>query len=231
MLAIFRRMGPTLGAVLAHAFGLDQAAAQRQRATCPGCGQRRRPHMWHTRQPVGTCGARSHRPYYWCKACQRGAKRTSATDLPLVRSRSTVWALNSGVNERLRRDVIMDILHGLSPTHQECPPKRGNPTVQVFKFIDAEKTSFPIAFMCKQLGVSKAGYYAWKDRPVAQRAVADARLSTLIHQIHAGSRGTYAAPRIHAEVADEHGIRRGRKRVARLVRIAKLCGVCRRRRV
>ncbi len=103
--------------------------------------------------------------------------------------------------------------------------------MQVFKFIDAEKTSFPIAFMCKQLGVSKAGYYAWKDRPVAQRAVADARLSTLIHQIHAGSRGTYGAPRIHAEVADEHGIRRGRKRVARLMRIAKLCGVCRRRRV
>jgi putative transposase len=52
--------------------------------------------------------------------------------------------------------------------------------VQVFKFIDAEKTSFPIAFMCQQLGVSKAGYYGWKDRPVAQRAVADARLSTLI---------------------------------------------------
>jgi putative transposase len=101
----------------------------------------------------------------------------------------------------------------------------------VFEFIDAEKTSFPIAFMCRRLGVSKAGYFAWKRRPPSPRAVADARIGTLIHQIHAGSRGTYGAPRIHAELADEHGVRCGRKRVARLMRIAKLHGVCRRRRV
>jgi putative transposase len=101
----------------------------------------------------------------------------------------------------------------------------------VFKFIDAEKTSFPIAFMCRRLGVSTAGYYAWKQRPPSQRAGTDARLSKLIHQIHAHSRGTYGAPRIHAELADEHGVRCGRKRVARLMRIAQLRGVCRRRRV
>jgi putative transposase len=103
--------------------------------------------------------------------------------------------------------------------------------LQVFEFIDAEKTSFPIAFMCRRLGVSKAGYYAWRERPLAPRAVTDARIGTLIHQIHAGSRGTYGAPRIHAELADEHGIHCGRKRVARLMRSAKLRGVCRRRRV
>jgi putative transposase len=101
----------------------------------------------------------------------------------------------------------------------------------VFQFIDAEKTSFPIAFMCSRLGVSTAGYYTWKRRPPAPRAVADARLSTLIHKIHAGSRGTYGAPRVHAELADEHGVHCGRKRVARLMRIARLRGVCRRRRV
>ena len=103
--------------------------------------------------------------------------------------------------------------------------------MRVFQFIDAEKTSFPIAFMCRRLGVSKAGFYAWKDRAPAERAVADARISKLIHQIHAGSRGTYGAPRIHAELADEHGICCGRKRVARLMRIARLRGICRRRRV
>jgi putative transposase len=101
----------------------------------------------------------------------------------------------------------------------------------VFEFIDAEKTSFPIAFMCQRLGVSKAGYFAWKRRPPSSRAVADARIGELIHQIHAGSRGTYGAPRIHAELADEHGVHCGRKRVARLMRIAQLRGVCRRRRV
>jgi putative transposase len=103
--------------------------------------------------------------------------------------------------------------------------------MQVFEFIDAEKTSFPIAFMCRRLGVSKAGYYAWKDRPSSPRAVTDARISALIHQIHAGSRGTYGAPRIHAELGDDHGVHCGRKRVARLMRIARLRGVCRRRKI
>jgi putative transposase len=102
--------------------------------------------------------------------------------------------------------------------------------MEVFAFIDTEKTAFPIAFMCRRLGVSTAGYYAWKQRPPSPRAVADARIGQLIHQIHAGSRGTYGAPRIHAELADEHGIRCGRKRVARLMRSARLRGVCRRRR-
>jgi putative transposase len=102
---------------------------------------------------------------------------------------------------------------------------------QVFEFIDAEKTLFPIAFMCQRLGVSKGGYFAWKGRAPSRRAVGDARIGKLVHQIHAGSRGTYGAPRIHAELADEHGVRCGRKRVARLMCIAKLRGVCRRRRV
>jgi transposase InsO family protein len=56
--------------------------------------------------------------------------------------------------------------------------------LDIFKFIDAERTSFPIAFMCHRLGVSKAAYYAWKDRPLAKRAVADARITRLIHQIY-----------------------------------------------
>jgi len=76
--------------------------------------------------------------------------------------------------------------------------------LDVFQFIDAEKTSFPIASMCQRLGVSPAGYYAWKQRPPSRRAITDTRITTLIHQIHAGSRGTNGAPRVHAELADEH---------------------------
>jgi putative transposase len=99
----------------------------------------------------------------------------------------------------------------------------------VFRFIEAEKASFPVAFLCRSLGVSPSGYYAWRKRPPSARAVADAALSASIRQIHAASRGTYGAPRIHAELADAYETRCGRKRVARLMRAAGLVGVCRRR--
>ena len=74
VLHIFRSvMGLTLGAVLEHALQLDHPAAQWQRAACPECGKRRRPHQWRERQPVSVCGATPfQRPYYWCPGCQRG---------------------------------------------------------------------------------------------------------------------------------------------------------------
>ena len=99
----------------------------------------------------------------------------------------------------------------------------------MFRFIEAEKACFPIAFMCARLGVSTSGYYAWRTRSPSPRATADLSLTATIRQIHAGRRGTYGAPRVHAELADAHGIRCGRKRVARLMRAAGLAGVCRRR--
>jgi putative transposase len=100
--------------------------------------------------------------------------------------------------------------------------------VSAFAFIDAEQASFPVAFMCSRLGVSTSGYYAWRKRAPSLRAVADAALAATIQRIHAGSRGTYGAPRVLAEVAADHGVRCGRKRVARLMRGAGLAGVGRR---
>jgi putative transposase len=103
--------------------------------------------------------------------------------------------------------------------------------VKCFRFIEAEKARFPIAFLCRRLGVSTSGFYAWRSRPPCRRALADAQLSVTIRQIHTLSRGTYGVPRIHAELADLHAVRCGRKRVARLMRAAGLVGICRRRRV
>ena len=100
-----------------------------------------------------------------------------------------------------------------------------------FRLIEAEKAGHSVVRMCRLLGVSPSGYYAWRKRPPSARARADAALTTTIRAIHAGSRGTYGAPRVHAELGDVHGVRCGRKRVARLMRADGLAGVCRRRSV
>ncbi len=85
-----------------------------------------------------------------------------------------------------------------------------------------------VATMCRVLGVSPSGYYAWRHRPLSVRARADVELTAKIQVIHRESRGTYGAPRIHAElIADAVPI--GRKRVARLMRGAGVRGVSRRK--
>src|SRR6516162_5435070 len=91
-----------------------------------------------------------------------------------------------------------------------------------------EKASHHIATLCRVLGVSSSGYYAWCDRPLSMRARTDQALLDQIQAIHERSRGTYGAPRIHAELRAQ-GVRCGRKRVARLMREANLIGAQRRR--
>jgi putative transposase len=92
----------------------------------------------------------------------------------------------------------------------------------------ANQAVFPIATMARVLGVSTAGYYAWSCRPPSARTEADAMLLKQIRTVHAISRATYGAPRVHAELKAE-GKLLGKKRVARLMRSAGIAGVSRRR--
>ena len=94
--------------------------------------------------------------------------------------------------------------------------------------MSANQARFRVATMARVLGVSPSGYYAWRRRPPSARAEADAELTTRVREIHARSRGTYGAPRIHADLADD-GVSVGRKRVARVMRAAGIAGVSRRR--
>jgi putative transposase len=87
---------------------------------------------------------------------------------------------------------------------------------------------FPIATMARVLGVSTAGYYAWRDRPPSTHAQADAALLRQVRTVHASSRQIYGAPRIHAQLRAD-GAKHGRKRIARLMREAGLVGACHRR--
>jgi len=92
----------------------------------------------------------------------------------------------------------------------------------------ANQAMHSVRAMCRALDVSPSGFYAARNRPASARAVADAELSSRIRVIHDESRGTYGMPRVHAELA-AGGVRIGRKRVARLMRLENLEGVSRRR--
>jgi putative transposase len=78
---------------------------------------------------------------------------------------------------------------------------------------------------CRVLKVSRSGYYGWRDRPPSNRDVEDAYLANAIVDIHAMSRCSYGAPRVHAELRLGMGVRIGRKRVARLLRMAGRRGI------
>ena len=78
---------------------------------------------------------------------------------------------------------------------------------------------------CRLLDVSRAGYYHWKDRPLSPRAIRNAWLTDLIVEIHTASRGTYGAPRVHAELRLGRDVIVGHNQVANLMRDAGLVGL------
>jgi putative transposase len=102
--------------------------------------------------------------------------------------------------------------------------------VSSYRLIEAEKATHSVPMLCRLIGVSRSGFYAWRNRPPSERSRFDAVLLERIETIHRNSRATYGAPRVHAELKAK-GIRCSRKRVARLMRRAKLRGCLRGRRM
>jgi putative transposase len=94
--------------------------------------------------------------------------------------------------------------------------------------VRAHQACYAVRTICRVLGVSPSGYYAWSRRPRSQRAETDESLLVEVREIHRRSQGTYGSPRIQEELAAQ-GSAVGRKRVARLMREAGLAGVSRRR--
>jgi len=87
-----------------------------------------------------------------------------------------------------------------------------------FAFIEAEKATFPVAVSCDVLGVSRAGFYAWRRRPPARRATADLRLAIDVAAIFAEHCARYGSPRVQRAL-HARGQRVGRRRVARVMRL------------
>jgi putative transposase len=98
-----------------------------------------------------------------------------------------------------------------------------------FAFIATEKAAYPIRVLCRTLGVSASGFYAWQARPAASgRGRHDAQLRHQLRVAHRASRGAYGSPRLH-QVLRQAGHRISRKRVIRLMRVEGLRGRVRRR--
>ena len=89
-----------------------------------------------------------------------------------------------------------------------------------YTFIDHHLNEFRVVSICHALKVHRSGYYAWKAEPLSARAV-DARLLVEIKQSYEDSQGNYGSPRLHRDLR-EAGFKCGEKRVARLMREAKL---------
>lgn len=63
-----------------------------------------------------------------------------------------------------------------------------------FRLIDDQRETFPVRVLCDVLGVSAAGYYAWRGRPESPRKAANRTLLTEIRRLHLAHRGRYGAP-------------------------------------
>ena len=89
-------------------------------------------------------------------------------------------------------------------------------TSEAFEFVRANQAEYAVRTMCRVLGVSPSGYYAWRDRLPSVREVENDRLLTRMREIHEFSRHTYGRPRMYAELRDD-GWRVNHKRVGRLM--------------
>ncbi len=83
----------------------------------------------------------------------------------------------------------------------------------------------PAQTACRVLGVSESGYYARRGRPPSARAIRHVWLTDLIRQVHAASRGTYGARRVHAELAMGYGVAVGHNAVGMLMSRAGIAGL------
>ena len=97
-----------------------------------------------------------------------------------------------------------------------------------FRFIDASRADWPVRALCRNLGVTAAGYYAWRGRPPSARAEAAASLAAEARAAFAEAKGRYGSPRLHRALR-ARGVECGVNAVARVMKSLGLAA-CRRRR-
>lgn len=97
-----------------------------------------------------------------------------------------------------------------------------------YRFMEAHREMYPISEMCRVLGVSRSGYYAWCKRSPSPRVRENGRLLAALIKLHTASGRTYGSPRLHQGLVKQGWIC-GRHRVARLMRQHGIEGITPRR--
>lgn len=92
---------------------------------------------------------------------------------------------------------------------------------RAYEFIKQNEQKHPIRVMCRLLAVTPSGYYAWRSKPISDRAQEDERLLRLIRASFKASHGVYGAPRVLLDLR-EAGEACSKHRVARLMRVNKI---------
>ena len=85
--------------------------------------------------------------------------------------------------------------------------------------VEKNRKGRDIQQLCKLLGVSRSGFYAWRSRNGCERERYDAELKEAIVGIHQGFRRAYGARRIHQQLR-RNGLECSVRRVARLMKDA-----------
>jgi len=105
--------------------------------------------------------------------------------------------------------------------------------VRVYRFIDSQKTAFPVKTLCRVCEVPRTSFYDWLAAQGAgpdEATVEEAYLANRIYDIWAESKRRYGVPRVTAQLWRE-GVKLNRKRVARLMCLVGIQGIHGRRKM
>jgi transposase InsO family protein len=97
-----------------------------------------------------------------------------------------------------------------------------------FAWIKTHGNGWPLTDVCRVLGVSRSGYYAWRDRPGSEREAGRVKVTERIRSVFGESRDSYGSPRVYRELKTLD-VRVCENTVAKYMRAEGLCVVPRRR--
>ena len=72
-----------------------------------------------------------------------------------------------------------------------------------YRFVAAERASYPVRLLCKVVGVAASGFYAWLRRMPGRRQADEQRVKEKVGQIFQASRQTYGSPRLLRDLREE----------------------------